>query len=193
MDSITNFILEQQQHLSPNTQIRVSVGKFINYPHILDTRLPVDTIKNILDVLRKTLIVNSKQENQRIYKHQDMSYIYSKHGELNTSKQILVSQQYQGSNGFGLYASLEKTRSRNLEEFPCRLQYTDTVDCSRVLHNISNLFQLVTIAESDQNDNRHTRIELLVSCQNIHEEKMRKTLQQVLRVIENHRNTHTSE
>ena len=190
MDPIVNFILQQQQHLSPDTHIQVSVGKYLDYPNILDTRLEINVIKEIVDELKKSRLVrqdNAKQEEHRIYKHQEMEYSCSKSGEKATSKQVLDLESCNTDN-VGLKASLQKIHHRQLEEFPCLIDYIDIVDTSRIIYNVNNMFEIIIVSDIDQKTNRHTRIELVVACQNIYVDKIKKALEQVFTIIHKHLN-----
>jgi hypothetical protein len=191
MDSLIHFIIQNQKHLSPDTQLRVSVGKYIVYPNILDTRLSMGQVLSILNSIRQARLLtrdNGKTVNQRIYKYRDMEYIYSRNGESNTSKRILDTIQIkQDKNGFK--ANLEERRNRRIEDFPCSIEYNDILDCTRIWYNINNLFDLCIVTEQDQRGEKHTRIELVLACQNIYEEKLQSALQNVLGKIETGINT----
>ena len=160
MDSLIHFIIQNQQHLSPDTQIRVSVGKYIIYPNVMDTRLSIAQVKDIISNIRQAKLLsreNGKTVNQRIYKYRNMEYTYSRNGESNTSKRILDTTQIkEGSCGF--QGNLEERRNRNIEEFPSRLNYNDILDCTRIYYNINNLFDLCVITEQDQRAQKHTRV-----------------------------------
>ena len=168
MDEIKKFIIDNQNSLSPTTNIIISIGIFSENNTILNCQMKEPIIKNLLQTLTQRQI-KYESFNTRIYKENDMEYSIDGNGENNKRHQyhnisnIII-------NNIGFRAKLVELTNKRIEEFPCKLRYCDEFSRSTIVVHYNSLFDIHIITE--QRDKPIIKLEIHIVRQNIYTNKL---------------------
>ena len=168
MDELETFLTQTQDQISNNTKVIISIGTFLDNPHILNCSLSTITIKNILEGFDMS-ILKYKNLDERVYRTKNIEYTISTEGEKNISKQYLLVNNIE-IDKVGLRFKLVEFISRPLEEFPCQLNYDDEFNKSTIIIYYDNLLEIHI--NTEQRDITTQTIEIHITKQNIYPKRL---------------------
>lgn len=181
MESLLNFVLENQNKINNQTKISIKIGHNLGNG-IFNTKINKENSKKILDNIKKLNLpytINTKY--YRIYKNLDMEYRISKNEETNHSREILNSETIM-IDDVACCLFLEKTIEHDLTCFPNRQEYHDILNTNIFRLYINNLFYLViTINETSQGSYQTLSIEL--NRENIYKDKIKDNLKKIIEIV----------
>ena len=181
MESLLNFVLDNQNKINNQTKINIKIGQNLGNG-VFNIKLTKETCKKILENIKNLELpytINTKC--YRIYKNLDMEYRISSNEETNHSKEILNNNIVEIDN-VTCCLFLEKTVDLDLTSFSNCQEYHDILNTNIVKFYINNLFYLViTINETSQGSYQTLSIEL--NRENIYKDKIKDNLKKIIEIV----------
>jgi len=181
MDQLLDFVLTNQNKISNDTKISIKIGKDLGNG-IFDLKISKDNCKNILNKIKQSNLqytVGSKC--YRIYKDSNMEYRICESEEINTSKDIIESDQINiGDKTYCLF--LEKTNNLELTDFPNLTEYKDIVNNNVLKIYINNLFYL-NINIDETSSGSYQTLSIHMDKENIYKDKIKENLENIINII----------
>ncbi len=180
METITSFVKSKQVELSRSRDIVISFGKFLEDDRILNSKIEEPAIKNLLKRLNSKKIKH-QSVSSRIYRENDMEYHLKKDGEENLKQECLAVQNTTLDH-LAVRLKLISFTSVPLETFPCRLEYHDILNRSSIIIEYDNMLEVHVITE-ERDTTSNIRLEIHITRQNIYEDKLMKSLTDLIGLI----------
>jgi hypothetical protein len=184
MDSVSTFVIKEQNKLSRDTEIIIKIGRFVDQ-NITDLRFREGGINDLLDAMKSSNNFDRLHhiENRKIYRYLDMSYVVTRHGESCLSHNTLASETHQVNN-LCLVSSLVETKTNPIETFPTKMEYHDVVNQTTYYFKYDDQIELRLTCEKG-NLPSFWKVDVVILKENIYKDRLAKNLQLVIDLLDN--------
>ena len=189
---LQGLIKENQNKINQNIKIIISFGHFMDSEHILDRGITEEDTVKIIDFIVKEPFILFNTKLERIYKYHDMEYyiyksdkIGNKIYDVNNSYNIIKCQNIIFKNNYGVRFKLLEIINRKIEEFPCKFNYLEIINRSRIILNYNKLFEIHLITDIIKDSTKTHKVELHIINHNINLHKMQSKINYIVENIIN--------